>query len=244
VRTYVNRKNPDFASYPGGPPAEVVIPAAKGLNRFVWDFRTDQVKPDIKGVFVYGDYRGARVAPGAYKARLSLRGQVSEVPLSVLQDPRLKATPAQWQEQQQMIATVNSRIAEIHKSVNDLRKVTRQLDHHEAMLRDNPAAKAVLDSGKALKKQIADWESSLVESRIQNGQDVINWPSRLNVEYFLLKGQLDAHDPQVTQGIRNRLKDLDAEWAKSRADMSAIRRQVDAYNTLYQSKSIPALDYR
>jgi photosystem II stability/assembly factor-like uncharacterized protein len=244
VRTYVNRKNPDFAAYPGGPPAEAVIPSAKGLNRFVWDFRTDQVKPDIKGVFVYGDYRGARVAPGAYKARLSLRGQLSEVPLTVLQDPRLKATPAQWQEQQQMIATVNSRIADIHKSVNDLRKVTKQLDHHEAMLRDNPDAKAVLDSGKALKKQIADWESNLVESRIQNGQDVINWPSKLNVEYFLLKGQLDAHDPQVTQGIRNRLKDLDAEWTKRREEMSAIRRQIDAYNILYQSKSIPALDYR
>jgi hypothetical protein len=48
----------------------------------------------------------------------------------------------------------------------------------------------------------------------------------------------------VTQGIRNRLKDLDAEWAKSRQEMDAIRRQIDDYNRLYQSKSIPALDYR
>jgi photosystem II stability/assembly factor-like uncharacterized protein len=244
VRTYVNKRNPDYASYPGGPPAETMLPAKKGLNRFLWDFRTEQVKPDVKGVFVYGDYRGARVAPGSYKARLSLRGQVSEAPVSVLQDPRLKATPAQWQEQQQMLATVNSRISEIHKSVNDMRKVTKQLDHHEMMLNDNPDARAVVDSGKALKKRISDWEAKVVESRIQNGQDVINWPSRLNVEYFLLKSQLDAQDPQVTQGIRKRMADLDMEWTKSKQEMTAIRQQMDAYNKLYQSKSIPALDYR
>jgi chromosome segregation ATPase len=166
------------------------------------------------------------------------------MPLTVLQDPRMKATPAQWQEQQQMITQVNQRIGEIHQQVNDLRKVTRQLEFHESMLRDKPDAKAVLDSGKALKKRIADWEASVVESRIQNGQDVINWPSRLNVEYFLLKSQLDASDPQVTAGIRTRMKDLDAEWAARRRELESIRQQVDAYNKMYQSKSYPALDYK
>jgi photosystem II stability/assembly factor-like uncharacterized protein len=244
VRTYTNKRNAEYSSYPGGPPPATLLPSAKGLNRFLWDFRAEQVKPDVKGVFVYGDYRGARVAPGNYRARMTLGSQVSETPLTVLQDPRMKSTPAQWQEQQQMITQVNQRISDIHQQVNDLRKVTKQLDFHESMLRDKPDAKAVADSGKALRKRITDWESNVVESRIQNGQDVINWPSRLNVEYFLLKSQLDAQDPQVTAGIRDRLKDLDAEWAARRRELDAIRQQIDAYNRMYQSKSYPALDYK
>jgi photosystem II stability/assembly factor-like uncharacterized protein len=244
VRTYTNKKDPDFVSYPGGPSARAILPSEKGLNRFLWDGRAESVQPDVKGVFVYGDYRGARVAPGNYRARLSLGSTVSEAPLTILPDPRSKATAAQWNEQQALLQTVNGRIGEMHTSVNDMRKVVRQLDHHEAMLKDRPDAKALLDSGRALKKSLTDWEAGLVEGRIQNVQDVINWPGKLNVEYFNIKSVVDAAEPQVTQGVKNRLADLDRQWLNARAELDLLKQRIAAYNKMYQLANIPALQIK
>jgi hypothetical protein len=125
-----------------------------------------------------------------------------------------------------------------------MRKVAKQLDHHEAMLKDRTDAKALLDSGRALKKSLTDWEANLVEGRIQNVQDVINWPSKLNVEYFNIKSVVDAAEPQVTQGVRNRLADLDKQWQSSKSEMEILKQRIAAYNRIYQQANIPALQMK
>jgi photosystem II stability/assembly factor-like uncharacterized protein len=241
IRTHTNRKNPDYSAYPGGPPRPVVLPDVKGLNRFLWDFRTDPVSPDVKGVYVWGDYRGARVPPGTYRARLSLGARSVETMLSILQDPRLKATPQQWQDQQKTVAEINSRISEIHRAINDLGKVTSQLDYYEALLKEKPEAGSILDSVRALKKQITGLENNLVERRIQNGQDVINWPSRLNAEYFNLKGLVDSHDPQLPQGVKNRMADLDKQWAGHKQEYERIKKAIHDFNLQYKNANLPAV---
>ena len=80
-----------------------------------------------------------------------------------------------------------------------------------------------------------------MEGRIQNGQDVINWPSRLNVEFFNIKRLADAPDPRITQGIKARLADLQAQWNAEKGKLEAIKKSVAAYNTLYKSQQLEAL---
>ena len=82
-----------------------------------------------------------------------------------------------------------------------------------------------------------------METRIQNGQDVINWPSKLNAEYFNLRMLADTHDPRITQGMKQRLADLDAEWAKSKAELDGLKKSIEAYNTLYKNGNFPAIRY-
>ena len=83
-----------------------------------------------------------------------------------------------------------------------------------------------------------------METRIQNGQDVINWPSKLNAEYFNLRSLADSHDPRITQGMKQRLSDLDAQWAQRKAELADIQKSIDAYNTLYKNGNFPALRYK
>lgn len=69
-----------------------------------------------------------------------------------------------------------------------------------------------------------------------------NWPSGLNVEFFSLRSSLDAQDPRITQGLRDRLTDLEAEWARYRAAMAEIlEKDIPAFNTVYKSSNIPVL---
>lgn len=240
IRKYSNKKDENFKPYPGGPAPQPILPAAAGVNRFAWDFRTDGLV-DVPGVFIYGDYRGHRVAPGSYKIRLTHRGQSVEQALEVLPDPNVLASAADWQTQQDMLQKLGDQINSIHQTVLNLRKVRKQLDAYNEALKDNKAAADLLKKGQDLVKKINTLESELVEPRTKNGQDVINWPSKLSAELFTVRGRVDAHDPRITQGNRERFADLSAEWAKHQATLQQVKQEIQAYNVAFKQQGIPAL---
>jgi hypothetical protein len=241
IRTYSNKKDASYAKYPGGPAAATLLSAKKGHNRFLWNLRNENVQPDVKNVFVYGSYDGYAVPPGKYKAQLNFNGTISETEMTVLANPAIAATAADWNEQQQVLASITASISEMHQQVNELRKIRKQLVHHSDILKDVKPAEKVLDEAKKLIESIDAWESNLVEGRIQNGQDVINWPSKLNVEFFNIKRLADAADPRITQGIKTRLADLQSQWNAEKGKVEAIKKSLAAYNTLYKSQQLEAL---
>jgi hypothetical protein len=241
IRTYSNIKDESFKPYPGGPPAPVVIPADAGVNRFAWDFRRENIQ-DVPNAYVYGNYKGYQVAPGKYKARVTYKGTSSETEFEIIPDPRIKASASEWSAQQQFLTDVEGRIEEIHNAINAMRKVKKQVDTYNEMLKSKKEAKEVVDAGKALIKKMTTWESNLIETRQKNGQDVINWPSKLNTEYFQLLGVADVHEPALTQGVKDRYKDLESQWATYKQQMEdLISKDIAAYNTMFKAKNIPAV---
>ena len=245
VRTYSSKKDESFKSYPGGPPAPEVLPVKAGLNRFAWDFRAE-VLPDVTDVYIYGDYRGRRLAPGKYTARLKMNDKIVEQPINLLADPRQTTgnAAAAWKEQQELMQYTADKIAEIHKGVNIVRKVREQVKTYNKNLKGQESAKMVLEKGEELVKMIDDWESRIVETRQKNNQDVINWPSKLNASYFYLRGSIDTYEPQLTQGVKDRLNDLDARWAREKQILTKILdTEIPAYNRLFREQNIPALVY-
>jgi hypothetical protein len=100
----------------------------------------------------------------------------------------------------------------------------------------------VIKAGRQLIEKLTAWEANIVETRIKNGQDVINWPSKLNAELFNVKSLADAHDPQLTEGIRQRNTDLQQEWQGYRSSLQGeLKKEIEAYNQLFKAKNLPAL---
>jgi len=241
IRAYTNKKDESFKPYPGGPPAKQVMPAEAGVNRFAWDFRTE-VLSGVQGVFVYGDYQGHRVAPGKYQARITHKGQSSETELEVISDPKVSATSAEWGAQQEFLKQTGEQFEEVHKSVNKMRQVKKQIETYNESLKDNADAKEILNSGKELIKKLEKWEGNLIEPRSKNFQDVINFPNKLNSEYLQLRGVADQHDPRLTKGVQDRARDVQADWSKYKQQMQIIiNSDISQYNKLFRDKNMPAL---
>ena len=238
VRNYSNKKDSLYVKYPGGPSPATLLGAEKGHNRFLWDMRTDVVSPDVKNVYVFGNYSGYLVSPGTYKAKLEMNGVASETDITILGNPNISATAKDWEEQQQVLSSITASISDIHKNVNDIRKIKKQLVHQTEILKENTSAQKVLDEAKKLIKDIDAWEANIVEGRIQNGQDVINWPSKINVEFFNVLNRADAADPRITDGIKKRLSDLQAQWSSEKAKLTAIKKSIIDYNSLYKSQQL------
>jgi hypothetical protein len=62
------------------------------------------------------------------------------------------------------------------------------------------------------------------------------------VEFFNLKGGVDGHFPKVTEGVKNRFKDLSERWEQEKTALASIMNQeVKAFNELFDELNISAL---
>lgn len=241
IRAITNKKPKNFKSWPGGPSKPQVLPSKKGYNRFTWDFNKETL-PAVDKVFVYGSYEGSRVGPGTYMLRLTLDSLTSETEVKILPNPKVQGTTAEYEEQQSILNQIEGVIKNIHESVTSMRSAKSQLENYAKLLEENDTAKDVLEKGKSLIERIDTWEQNLIQPKQKTFQDVINFNNQLNAEFMELKSYVDAAEPKVTQGAKERLKDLMADWNTYETERDAIvDKEMQAYNQLFKELELPAI---
>ncbi|TAI47276.1 VPS10 domain-containing protein [Flagellimonas allohymeniacidonis] len=241
IRTLTNKKPEDFKSWPGGPPKPVVLPSKKGYNRFNWNLRKDPI-PSIDKVFVFGNYNGSRVAPGTYTLRLTLENETVETNATVLANPKIRATNSDYADQQQVLNQIENAIHSMHEAVNQMRSAKAQLKGYDKLLKENENAAELLQIGDSLVKRIKVWEENLIQPNQKTFQDVINFHNQLNADFMHLKGFVDTAEPKVTEGAKERLRDLLTKWRTFETEKKAIvETEMAKYNALYESLNLPAI---
>ena len=241
IRTITNQKSKDFKTWPGGPPKPDVLPSQKGYNRFTWDFTRESV-PTIDKIFVFGDYRGSRVAPGTYTLRLSLEDATVETNAVILPNPKVDGSPTDYAEQQSALTKIEETLKNMHQAVNQMRRAKMQLNQYADLLKDNKDASELLEKGKKLLERITTWEEKLIQPQQKTFQDVINFQNQLNAEFMYLKEFIDVAEPKVTQGAKDRLNDLLGQWKTYEDEKNAIVGSgMQEYNQLFKSLEIPAI---
>lgn len=241
IRQYTNEKEEGFKKYPGGPAPKAVLPAKAGINRFAWDFRTASI-PNVPKVFVNGDYRGHMVVPGKYQIRLSHGEESQTVEATILADPRLNATAADYEAQQKITAAIEESVKEMHQSVNAMRRAKAQVTELTSLLKKMEGKEALLDTGKALIAKIESWEQNLIQPKQETFQDVINFPNQLNAELLNLRRRVGTHDPRPTEGAKKRLAELLGQWdTYKQAMQQIIDVELAAFNQMHLQQRIPAV---
>jgi photosystem II stability/assembly factor-like uncharacterized protein len=241
LRTYTNKKPKKFKTWPGGPSKPQVLPSKKGYNRFTWDFRRESLPP-IDKVFIFGGDDGANVGPGTYTLKLSLDETSSESEVTILANPKVKGSPADYAEQQALLEEIENALKTIHESVNGMRSAKSQLEGYAKLLKDNDDAKALVEKGEALTKRIVAWEENLIQAKQKTFQDVINYNNKLNAQMIHLKGYIDVAEPQVTAGAQERWADLQKDWQVYENERKAIvEEEMKAYNAMYDALELPAI---
>lgn len=237
IRTYSSKEDEEFVKYPGGPSADDLLLMKGGMNRFVWDLRAKTL-PGVPKVFIEGSYGGHKVPPGRYEAKLTYLKNTKSVTFNILPDPRIKATEAEYREQQRILTAVEDKVTDIHKSVLDMRKARKQLTELADLLKEKPAQKAVADTAKALAKTMKTWEEKLVQNKSESNDDVINFLNMLSADYIFVRGELDSNVPTITNGQTQRLAELDAQWATLKAEKEGLIEKVAIFNALCREKGI------
>lgn len=244
IRTYTSAKKSDFKSWPGGPSPELVLPHKKGFNRTYWDFRRAQI-PSVDKVFVYGSYEGSKVAPGEFTARLTYGKAQKETEVVILPNPNLTYSAADFEAQQQLLGNIETALKSIHESVTQMRKAQKQLDHYSAILKDKAAHKDLYSQAQSITEKLKNWEKALIQPSQKTFQDVINFNNKLNAELMYLKGFVDAEEPKVTQGAKDRYRDISSIWLKHKKVLKQIiEEDFSAFEAAYRAANIPLLSIK
>tara|TARA_X000000950_G_scaffold222514_1_gene268000 strand:+ start:87 stop:2285 length:2199 start_codon:yes stop_codon:yes gene_type:complete len=242
IRSYTSSKNSDFKSWPGGPNAELVLPHKIGFNRTHWDFRRAQL-PSVDKVFVYGSYNGSRVAPGGYTARLTYGDQIKEVGIEILPNPNLNYSAADFKDQQELLIKIETAIENIHESVTQMRNAQAQLKYYSNILKEKDSFTKLYDQAQSIEEQLKNWEKELIQPNQKTFQDVINFNNKLNAELMHLKGYVDTDDPKVTQGAKDRYRDLNETWQKHKDELKKIiEDDFRSFEENYRAAKVPVLN--
>ncbi len=240
LRTYDTEKDSTYTDYPGGPPRKASLPAGAGLQRFTWDLRREPVV-GVPGVFVLGDYGGARVPPGEYTARLIVGPDTLSRSCTLLADPRLPFGDRDFARQQAEIMQLQDAVHDIHRSVNQMREVREQID----FLRRRATSSGANDLAKQardLMDKIDSWEQHLIQPKQETFQDVINFPNQLNAKMLTLIERMDGDDPRLTEGALRRKADLLDEWEEQQRAMNTLTGEdIPAFQEAFKARNLPLI---
>ena len=244
----IEGKTEDYVPKPVGGRGNVMsknteqLPMKEGINRFTWDFRVDGLIK-IPETFVFGaDYRGHRVAPGKYKARMSFGAEVKTVDLMIKNPPHLDVPESAWNEQQDLLTELEKSINEIHGTINQSMDLSDRLSRIKEQTSDEESLKDLEEMRQNLEDKLNEWQSQVIELRIKGFQDALNWPSGINSEFFQLRNNLDTYDPTVPEGYKTRASDLEKDWDRIKGEWNSMKQDLEKFNSLYKSKDLPALE--
>jgi len=200
-----------------------------GLNRFVWDLREESIA-SIPGVFIEGSYDGARVVPGTYKVALHIDSTDVEQTFNVIADPRIKASPANYIEQSNLLQQIATDVNDIHVAVVRMRNIQKQLSGMKERIENKEGYKNIVTIADSISDVIHTWEVALIQSKSESNDDVINFVNKLSANYIFLRGELDTNTPHLTAGQLLRYQELHKEWNTYKTQYDAILKRIKALN--------------
>jgi len=215
------------------------MPAKEGMNKWVWNMQTEKIE-GIKGIMVIGGLNGFEKGPGNYRMEMVVGTDTLSRSFKVLPDPRFGASLREYQEKESSMIKAYDAITELYASVRDLKAANKQIGSFMELLGDDH--EELKEEGKAIQKEIKEIESLLIQPKQKTFQDVINFENKLDANLVHILGTIDGSPPPVTQGQKDRLNDVLADWAEVSARIDQLLgEKLSSFNQAIKAQDIPLI---
>ncbi|MCX6141423.1 MAG: glycosyl hydrolase [Candidatus Kapabacteria bacterium] len=216
----------------------------KGLNRFVWDMRWPSAE-NLEGALLWGaGTEGPAAMPGRYTATYTLGADTQQVSFEIRMDPRLTTPIADLQAQFDLHQRINAKLSEVNKAIKRLRDVRSSVNALSAQWKDVDTAQT--KDVRALVKTIADSlttiENSLMQTKAKAGQDLLNYPVKLNNKIASLAGVASSADRRPTKQTYDLFDELSVSTDRYLTALKGIESmQIAKINLKMKALDLPAI---
>src|SRR5262249_22266442 len=191
----------------------------------VWDLRYEGAKA-IRGARVdSGNPKtGPLAPPGDYSVRLTVEGKTQITALRILPDPRTKPSPQTEEalaKQLEFALQVRDDITRFTQAVEHMRRVKKQIQAREELLKDDSKMKPLLEADKDVVKKLDELEEKLHNPKAKVAYDILaqKGGAKLYSQLVFLYGATQDADGPPTQGVlgvygeqAQRLRLYEAQW--------------------------------
>ncbi|GAC1424903.1 MAG: hypothetical protein NVS1B13_09830 [Flavisolibacter sp.] len=213
----------------------------KGVNQFVWNMQYPEAEK-IEGMILWNGTPGSIIAPpGNYSALLKIGNDSSEIPFIILADPNYKETPQEYDQQFKLLTEIKNKFNEVQKAIKDIRLLRTQINSFVA-LQDSSAPKEIKVMADSLNKKLTAIEESLYQTKSKSGQDVLNYPIRLNDKIAGVFDAANSGNFAPSKQVTDVFSDLSSQADTQLNKLKEIKQKdIPAFNELIRQKSLPII---
>jgi len=218
------------------------IPAAEGMNRFVWDMRYPDASSFPGMIYWAGATRGPMAVPGDYTVKLTANGKTLSQPFTIRKDPRMGGTPADLQKQLDLSLQIRDKVTQANDSVVRIRDVRKQIDELVTRSGGLKDSAKVVEAGKKLSQMLTEVEQELYQTKNQSSQDPLNFPIKLNNKLAALLSVVQGSDTGPTTQSNQVFEDLATQVnGQLRRLDGLVNTELTAFNRLVRDAGVPAI---
>jgi methyl-accepting chemotaxis protein len=196
---------------------------------------------NIEGMILWNHPRGLKAPPGNYSVRVVANKDSVEKPFTIKPNPNFKITAQEYQEQFTFLNTVRDKYNEIQKAIKNIREMRKQINDFVARQGKDTIGeiKTLSDS---INKKMTRIEEALYQTKAKSGQDVLNYPIRLNDKIAGLYNYAASGNYAPTSQVKEVYVELSAQADKQLNELKKIMStDVVQLNKLIRQKELPVI---
>lgn len=209
----------------------------KGMNVFQWNLQVKGVESIKDMVLWNGNVGNYKAPPGKYVARIKIGNDSVDMPFTILKDPNFTISNEDYEKQFAFLNKVKNKFKETQQTILKIRDIQSQINALSSKM-GNAYPKDLDSLGKIICQKVSAIESKLYQNKAKSGQDVLNFPIRLNDKLssiFDAANQDTAPSQAAQDGYVEIASKIDKEIA---AFQSILQHEVAAYNETVRDKKI------
>ncbi len=213
----------------------------EGMNQFAWDMNYPPAEKADGMILWNGSIGSVKAAPGKYTARVRYNNDSVDVAFVIKADPVYKMTDADYDAQVGFLLQVRDKFSEIQKAIQQIRTLRSQIKDITERL-DAKTNKEVKQLADSMVKSLTKIEEALYQTKAKSGQDVLNFPIRLNDKISGLYGVAASGNNPPSKQVKEAFADL-----SSQADVqlnklkSMLETDIKQLNQLINQQQIPVI---
>ena len=217
------------------------IDAGAGMNQFVWNMYYPPADRVDGLILWHGTVPGPKAAPGNYYYKIKAGKDSAEGSFVIRANPVYNLTQQDYEDQFNFLITVRDKFNEIQKAGKNIRDVRKQLnDFVDKQGKDCP--KEIKQLADSINKQMTVIEEALHQTKAKSGQDVLNYPIRLDDKISGLYDFASSGNAAPAKQVKEAYTELSAQADGYLAKLKKIfDEDLVKFNQLVREKSLPVI---
>jgi photosystem II stability/assembly factor-like uncharacterized protein len=217
------------------------IEVTKGMNQFVWNMLYPAAEKIEGQIIWHGNVPGPKAAPGNYFYKVKADKDSAEGNFVIKANPVYKLSQQDYEDQFNFLITIKDKFNDIQKAIKNIQTLRKQInDFTEKQGKDYP--KEIKQQADTINKQMTAIEEALHQTKAKSGQDVLNFPIRLDDKISGLYDFASSGHAAPAKQVKDTYAELSTQVdVQLNALKKLLEEDVVKLNALIRDKALPVI---
>jgi photosystem II stability/assembly factor-like uncharacterized protein len=217
------------------------LEVGKGMNQFGWDLKYPGAE-SIDGMILWNGVPDELLAPpGTYYYSVKVGTDSVQGSFTIKADPNYKCSQADYDEQFRFLKQCLDKFNEAQKAIKAIRGLRTQLSEFVAK-QGKDCPKEVKSLADSISKNLTSIEETLYQTKSKSGQDVLNFPIRLNDKLSGVYNTASSGNMAPSRQVKEVYAVLAGQIDEQLGKLKAIKDNgISAFNQLVRDRALPVI---